>query len=147
MAGTIFVVGRDVQAVLVAPNGVRIDLTNLTDFDVKPKYKRAECEPLNVPPAVRMLPSGHEGTFNIDRRNPANDLLFTAIEQAWWAVGSADNGTGSTGLLTVFITEVGGGTTTEQYSGLSVWLENKGTIKQDSPIKQTIGFFASQKVA
>jgi hypothetical protein len=145
--GTIFSVGRDVQAVLIAPNGTRIDLTNLTDFDIKPQYKMAVSDALNRPPAHRALPSGHTGTFNIDRRDGTNDLLFVLIEQAWWAFGSADNGTGSTGSLLVQITEIGGGVTTQQYLGVSLWLENAGSIKQDSPIKQTIGMFASQRVS
>lgn len=144
---TQFSVGRDVQAVLIAPNGVRIDLTNLTDFDVKPQYKTARCEPLNRPPVERSLPAGHNFTFNIDRRDATNDQLFTAIEAGWWASGSADLGTGSAGSLFVYITETNQSTTVEQYAGVSVKLTNKGSIKQDGTIKQTIEGFASQKVA
>ena len=145
--GTVFVVGRDVQAVLVGPGNVgRFDLTNLTSFDVKPQYKVATCEPLNSPPAERALPSGHRITFNIDRRDGTNDRLFLAIETGWWARGSADGGTGSNGMLTVFINEVNGGQTREQYSGISVRMSNKGDVRQDSPLKQTIEVFASRRV-
>lgn len=146
MAGTIFTVGRDCQGVLVAPNGAQIDLTNGTTIEITPEYKTARCDPLNVPPAERFLPAGHRLMFTIDRRNATNDQIFTAIETAWWSVGSADNGTGSTGAFTLYTNEVGGGQTVEQYQGLALKMSKKGSISQDSPIKQTIEGYASQKV-
>jgi len=145
--GVTFNVGRDVQAVLYAPNGVRIDLTNLTDFDVKPQYKEARSDALNQPPAVRFLPAGFMFTFNIDRRDATNDNAFLLIEQAWWAIGSQDPGTGSTGSMTVLINETNGGQTIQQYSGVALKMPNLGSIKQDSPIKQTIEGFASRRLS
>ena len=126
--GTNFNVGRDVVAVLIAPNGTVFDFGTVTDFDVKPQYKEASSDPLNAPPVKRFLPAGHTGTFNIDRRNALNDAAFTAIETGWWASGSADLGTGATGSLTITITETSGAQTIEQYIGVSVKLTNKGTI-------------------
>jgi hypothetical protein len=146
MTATVFTVGRDCQGVLIAPNGNRMDLTNETTIEITPEYKTARCDPLNSPPAERFLPAGHRIMITLDRRNSQNDVIFTSIEQNWWAIGSADNGTGSQGMFTLFTTEVGGGLTVEQYSGLAMKLGKKGTITQDSPIKQTIECFASQKV-
>ena len=145
--GVTFSVGRDVQAVLIAQNGVRIDLTNLIDFDIKPQYKTAQSDPLNQPPAMRYLPAGHTFTFNIDRRDGTNDAAFLLIEQAWWAIGSQDPSTGSTGSMTIIINETSGGQTIQQYTGVSLMLSNMGSIKQDSPIKQTITGFASRRIS
>jgi hypothetical protein len=141
--GTNFNVGKDVQLVLIAPNGQRVDLTNITDFDAKPQYKTARSDLLNNPPIERYLPAGHMISFSIDRRDGTNDRLFSQIEQNWWANGSADLGTSNQGQAFAYITETNGTQTTWQFTGVALKLTNRGDVKTDSPIKQKIEGFAS----
>lgn len=133
-----FSVGRDVQAVAIAPNGTRLDLAGLTDFSYQPQYKRPRSEPLNGPPIERYLPYGHVLKFNIDRTNSNNERLISQIEQGWWAVGSADPGTWAAGTIYVFIQETDGSQTTIQFSGVSLGMTQGGEYRTDNPVKQTI---------
>ena len=137
-----FTVGRDAQAVFIAPNGTRLDFSLLTEFSWKPEYKTARSDPLNDAPLERFLPAGHRLMFNVDRNGPANDALISQIEQGWWAVGSADSGTSNNGTIYVYITELDGSATTYQGSGVSIKMTNGGDFKTDSPIKQSYEGFA-----
>ena len=139
-----FTVGRDAQAVFVAPNGTRIDLSGLTDFSWTPEYTTAKAMPLNGPPIERFLPSGHRISFTIDRNGNANEALISSIENLWWAVGSADSGTSNTGTIFVYIQESDGSQTTWQFSGVSLKVTKGGDFKTDSPIKQTVEGFAQR---
>jgi hypothetical protein len=49
MANGNFTVGRDCQAVLIAPNGTRLDLSEVTDFRHTARYKTATSSPLSSP--------------------------------------------------------------------------------------------------
>jgi hypothetical protein len=133
MSGTQnFSVGRDVQAVLIAPNGTRIDLTQLTDFDHTAEYKTATSSSLTAPKQERYLPDGHKLKFD------ANEALFASIEAGWWAAGSADPGTSPAGSAFVYITETDGSQSTYQFRGLSLKFTGIGNVKSESAIKQTI---------
>ena len=146
MALGTFTLGRDGQGSLIAPNGSRIDLSGLTDFDWTPEYKTARSEPLSGPPIERFPPSGHRIRFNLDRNGPANDAVFAAIEQGWWTVGSADPGTSANGSAFFFINETDGSQTTYQFTGVALKLTKGGEYKSDSPVKQTIEGFAQRKM-
>lgn len=137
-----FTVGRDAQAVFIAPNGTRLDLSLMTEFSWKPEYKTARCDPLTEPPMERFLPAGHRITFNVDRNGPANDVLISQIEQGWWSQGSADSGTSTNGTIFVYVNELDGSQTTYQGSGVSIKCTNGGDYKTDSPIKQSYEGFA-----
>lgn len=146
MAVGTFSVGRDVQAVLIGPNGARFDFTNLTGFDWTPQYKDVRSEPLNGPPIERNLPTGHRLKFMIDRNGPTNDVIFTNIEALWWAVGSSDPGTSANGSAFVYINESDGSQTIMIFGGLSVKLTEGGNFTVDNPVKQTIEAHAQRKL-
>jgi hypothetical protein len=139
-----FSVGRDVQAVVTAPNGTRVDLTGLTDFSYQPQYKKVRSEPLNGPPIERYLPDGHTLKFNIDRTNSNNEALISQIEQGWRTYGSVDPGTWAAGTVYIYITETDGSQTTLQFSGVSLGMTQGGDYKTEAPIKQTIEGFAQR---
>lgn len=143
MLGT-YTVGRDCQAVFVSPNGTRLDLSGLTDFEWTPEYKTARADPLNGPPIERKLPAGHRLRFTLDRNGSANESLISQIEQGWWSVGSADQGTASTGTIFVYITEGDGSQTTWQFSGVAVAMTKGGDFKTDAPVKQTFEGYAQR---
>jgi hypothetical protein len=128
-------------------NGFSIQFNNLTDWDVKPEFKTARCDPMNSPPGEKMLPSGHRGTFSVDRQDGTNDANFTAIENGYWLLGSSFPGLGNGGTFTKTTTEVSGAQTVEQYIGVCCWLSDSGSYKQDSPVKQKISMYAAQKVS
>lgn len=138
MALGTFTVGRDAQAVFVAPNGTRVDLTGLTDFTWTPVYQRPRTQPLNGPPIERYLPNGHTLRFAIDRTGAANDALIASIEAGWWAVGSADQGTSLNGSAFIYLTETDGSITTYQFSGVSMGMTAGGDFRTDQAVKQTI---------
>jgi hypothetical protein len=146
MALGTFTVGRDAQAVFIAPNGVRFDLSGVTDFDWTPEYKTARSDLLNGPPIERFLPAGHRLRFTVDRNGPANDTLVTAIEAGWWAVGSADPGTSANGTAFFFINEVDGSQTTWSFAGMTIKVTQGGDFKTDQPIKQTFEGYAQRKL-
>ena len=87
-----FGVGRDVTAVVIAPNGTRIDLTGQIEIQWRGLYETVTHEPINSPTRRRYLPMGHEFTLTLERRGPANESLFSLIEQGYWA-GGYPNGT------------------------------------------------------
>lgn len=141
-----FTVGRDGQAVFIASNGIRMDLSGVTDFDWRPEYKTARSDVLQGPPIERFLPAGHRLTFSVDRNGPFNDNLMLAIEAGWWAIGSADPGTSGNGVAFFFINEVDGSQTTWSFSGLTIKVTQGGDFKTDQPIKQTFEAYAQRKL-
>jgi hypothetical protein len=146
MALGTFTVDRDCQAVFIAPNGTRLDLAGLTDFNWTPEYKQARSDPLNAPPIERFLPAGHRLKFTIDRNGGANDALFSQIELGWWTIGSSDAGTSDSGTVFIYIQETTGAQSTYQYSGVGLKLSSGGDFKTDAPVKQTIEGFAQRFV-
>lgn len=132
-----FTVGRDAQAVFIAPNGARLDFSGLTEFKWTPKYKTVSVAPLNSPPIVRELPDGHSLSFTLDRNGNANDRLVSQIEQGWWSVGSVDQGTSANGSIFVYINEADNSQTTYQFSGASLKMTSGGDFKTDTAIKQS----------
>lgn len=133
-----FTVGRDIQAVLIAPNGTRVDLSKMTDFNHTPEYKTAVSSPMTSPKMERYLPDGHKLKFSIDRRDSSNEALFSGIEAGWWSVGSADPGTSPNGSLFVYINEVDGSQTTHQFRGVALKFGGIGDAKSEAAIKQTV---------
>lgn len=132
-----FVVGRDVSAVFVAPNGTRLDFSGITEMKWTPKYTTVTVKPLNGPPIVRELPDGHSLSFTVERNGNANERLISQIEQGWWSVGSVDAGTSTNGSAYFFINEADGSQTTLQFSGVAMKMTSGGDFKTDSSIKQT----------
>ena len=133
-----FTVGRDLQAVLYNPAGARLDLSKMTDFNHTPDYKTATSSPLNSPTMERYLPNGHKLKFSIDRRDGSNEREFAGVDARWWAFGSSDPGTATTGALYVYINEIDGSQTVHQFRGLSLKFGGIGDAKSEAAIKQTI---------
>ncbi|HTQ71011.1 MAG TPA: hypothetical protein VMH92_05905 [Acidocella sp.] len=140
-----FTVGNDCSAVLVDPYGNNITLPLLTQIDTTPEYSTAKAQPIGKPPIERYLPAGHKLKFSFDRADGNVDKLFSQIEAGWWAAGTSDGGTNSTGGVYIYVTETGGGQTTYQYGAVSFQLTNSGSISPDNPVKQEISAFAQTR--
>jgi len=138
MAVDNFTVGRDGQAVLIAPNGTRFDLSKITNFQHTSEYQTVTSRPLNTPKQERYLPDGHRLKFDLDRRDATNEAVFKAIEQGWWTIGTADPGTSPSGTCYIYINEIDGSQTTHQFSGVTLKFGGIGDWKTESAVKQTI---------
>lgn len=139
-----FSVGRDVTAIVIAPNGTRLDLTGLTEVRWVIRQKKVRSEPLNAPPIERYLPDGHELTFELDRANSNNEQFCSQVEQGWWTLGSADPGTWAGGTVYIYVTETDGSQTVKEFTGASLALVQGGDARVENPIKQRIEGFAQR---
>ncbi len=148
MTATTFNVGRDVSVVCISSTGTRLDLGGMIDFSVKSKYNHVPHERINSVPVMRALLAGHDFTMQIERENPNNDVLFTQIEQSYWA-GGYPNGTVSGGTIYVYVTEIDGTQSTYEGTNVCLWMEDRLNSSAKAAIKQTISGFCStfQKVS
>lgn len=137
-----FQVGRDVQVVLVASDGTRLDLSGQIEVNWRGLYNTVTHEPLNSPTRRRYLPMGHEFTLTLERRGGANEVLFAAIEQGYWA-GGYPNGTQDGGTIYVYVNELDG--SVSSYMGTNVALQMTDHMRADqkSALRQTVDGFAS----
>lgn len=139
MANT-YTLGRNCQLVLLW-NGQRIDLRDVTGFSAVQEVKHQRADPLNSIPVEFTTPSGWRGQFQIDRGNSAVDDLIAAIEAAFWASGQI-----GTGTIYQYVTEPDLSQSTYEFTGVSLVLTSAGNFQADVIVKQTVGFFASQRV-
>jgi len=139
---TTFGVGRDISVVVISPIGVRLDLTGQIEINWRARYERVTHEPINSPTRERFLPNGHDWSMSLERRGPANEALFSAIEAGYWA-GGYPNGTQDGGSIYVYVSEVNGSTTIYQGTNVSMSMPDRLTASQKTAIKQTIEGFAS----
>lgn len=85
-------------------------------------------------------PAGWRGQFQVDRGSSALDDLISAIEAAFWNLGVIGSGT-----IYQYITESDGSTSTYEFIGVSLTLTSAGHYQAENIVKQTIGFYASQR--
>ena len=143
MSGTAnapYTIGRNCQ-VVVLWQGTRVDLPNVTEFKSAAEYKRQRVDPLNSLPTEFSTPSGHRGSIMVDRQDDTVDSLFAAIEAAFWNAGTIGQGT-----IYAYLTNTDATVSTFEYTGVALELGDAGTYQQEAVVRQTINFFASQKV-
>ncbi len=141
-----FGVGRDISVVLISAQGIRLDLTGQIEINHRPLYHTVTHEPLNTPTRRRYLPTGHEFTLTLERRGPANEQLFSDIEQGYWA-GGYPNGTQDGGTIYVYEYEVNGSVTIWMGTNVSLGMNERMRASQRTAITQAIEGFASTWVA
>jgi hypothetical protein len=139
MANT-YTIGRNCQVVLFW-SGTQVDLQDVTGFAAIQEVKHQRADPLNSMPVEFTTPSGWRGQFEVDRGNSAVDDLVAAIEAAFWSGGTIGSGT-----IYQYITEPDSSQSTYEFTGVSLVLSNAGNYQSDNIVRQTIGFFASQRV-
>lgn len=139
MANT-YTIGRNCQVVLLW-SGTRVDLEDVTGFTAAQEVKHQRADPLNSTPIEFTTPSGWRGQFQVDRGSSVVDDLVASIESAFWSAGTIGSGT-----IYQYVTETDGSLSTYEFIGVSLVLSNAGNYQADNIVKQTIGFFASQRV-
>ena len=135
-----YTIGRNCSVILLW-NGVRVDLRDVTGFSANQEVKHQRADPLNSTPVEFTTPSGWRGQFQVDRGNSAVDDLIASIESSFWTSGLIGSGT-----IYQYVTEPDGSLSTYEFVGVSLILSSAGNFQADSIVKQSIGFFASQRV-
>ena len=139
MANT-YTIGRNCQVILLW-NGTRVDLRDVTGFSASQEVKHQRADPLNSTPVEFTTPSGWRGQFQVDRGSSAVDDLVATIESSFWSFGTIGSGT-----IYQYVTEPSGSLSTYEFVGVSLILTSAGSYQADNIVKQTISFFASQRV-
>jgi hypothetical protein len=132
-------IGRDCQVVLLW-NGSRLDLRDVTGFQANQQVRQQRSDPLNSVPIEFNTPAGWRGQFQVDRGSSALDDLVSAIEAAFWNAGVIGSGT-----IYQYVAEANGSTSTYEFVGVSLNLTSSGHYQAENIVKQTVGFFASQR--
>ncbi len=139
MSGNTFSVGRDCQLVVIGPAG-RVDLTHVTGFEARQTTQQIKVNRLDGVNMAAHLPSGWEGSFDIERGSSAADDFIAAAESGWYNSGSLPTGT-----LYQYVAENDGSTSTYQFDGVVFKLSSSGAWKGDASVKQKLDFMASQR--
>lgn len=138
-----FSIGKNCIVVIQHPlaSGGRLDLSIVTDFDAKPNYKEIVVDGLDGVNRIKFLPQHWNISFSLDRANAAADDFGAALENAYFNSGNVPSGT-----VYQYITEPDGSTSTYQYEQVAFKIEDAGTWKGDSAVKQKLmGMCARRK--
>lgn len=137
-----FSIGRQCQIVIRHPLAVggRLDLTIVTDFDAKPKHKDIKVDGLDGLNRAKVLPEGWDVSIGLDRANSAAEDFCGAMENAYY-----DSGNVPTGTVYQYITETDGSLTTYVFEGVALKLDDAGSWKSDSAVKQKMMGHATRR--
>jgi hypothetical protein len=135
-----FSVGKDVSLSLTNPSGT-FPTVGVTSFTAKPMFTDLKSKRLDGLTYFGEIPDGWTGTFKFDRLNPAIDNFFATLEAAYYAGQNNPSGT-----IQEVIAEADGSTTTWQYNGVVLKLDDAGDWKGDARVEQTITFNATTKI-
>ncbi len=135
-----YTIGRNCRVVLLW-QGARIDMPDVTGFQANQEVKTQRADPLNSTPVEFTTPSGWRGRFMVDRASPNLDNLIASIETSFWTAGVIGSGT-----IYQYVTETNGSLSTYEFIGVSLTLTDAGNFQQEAIVRQTLGFFASQRI-
>ncbi len=134
-----FTLGRDVQLVVIGPQG-RVDLANVTAFDSRQMTQPIRIDRLDGTQLAAELPKGWEGSFELERGSSAVDDFIAAAEKAYFTTGQLPAST-----LYQYVSEANGSTSTFQYDGAVFKLAAAGAWRGDAAVKQKLDFFATRR--
>lgn len=135
-------VGRDVSIRMIAPDGTKVDVSNLLMTELpKPQYDTLDLTRNDGKFLHADLPTkGWMGAFELYRSGNEIMAMFSKIDKNWRTKGQFNFGT-----LYVYTTEADGSQTTDRYNGVSFKLDDAGKAQGDKEITMKIGFHASTK--
>lgn len=134
-----FTIGRDVSLTFNLPQGP-VTFSNLTGFTRRQISTRIESKGLDGVDRYGEIPSGWEGSIEIDRANANMDRAFAALENLYY---SGQNVPGST--ISETITEVDGTITAFRYDDIAFKFTNAGDARGDAKVVQTSDWVASRR--
>ena len=137
-----FSTGRQCRIVILHPlaREGRLDLSIVTEFDAKPKFKDIKVDGLDGVNRAKFQPEGWDVTISLDRANAVADDFCGSLEAA-----SYDSGNVVSAVLYQYITETDGSLTTYQFEGLALKMEDAGSWKADSAVKQKMMGHATRR--
>jgi hypothetical protein len=134
-----FTIGRDVSIKINMPQGP-VKFSNITKFTKQQISTGIESKGLDGTDRFGEIPSGWQGTIEVDRANGNLDRAFAYLEGLYY---SGKNVPGST--ITEVITEVDGSTTTFRFTGVSFKFDNAGDAAGDQKVTQTFSWKGSRR--
>lgn len=137
----VFNLGKDITLVINTPQGILSLPVTTTTFEARPQYNKIRKIGIDGVNRGANVPTGWEGTIELDRNNSQVDLFFNAAEAGYYA---GQNSYTATIAETVY--ELNGSTTNMQYTGVVLSFEEAGKFQGDKEVNQSIGFFASRRI-
>ena len=136
-----FSVGKDVTLDFVSPlTGGLVQFSNITEFSSNQMSTERNSHGIDGENRFLDIPSGWEGTFNMDRNSEVFDLYISAYEAAYYA-GQALTAS----RIVETITEADGTISQFVYTGVSVKFPNVGKWRGDDKVEQQMTFKASKR--
>ena len=137
MPGNQFSIGNDTFLDVIGAAGpLYFNIT--TSFEAKPIYKEIDSLSIDGINRFDALPSGHVGSFELDRADSVVDDFIASTEAAFYAGLNR-----ATLTITQTISEVNGSVSRYLYTGVSLQVTDRGTWKGNEKIAVKIAFKAS----
>lgn len=134
-----FTIGRDVSITINMPQGP-VKFSNLTGFTRTQISTSIESKGLDGVDRFGEIPSGWQGTIEIDRANHNLDLAFAFLENLYYSGANVPSST-----ISETTTEPNGKTTQFRYTGVAFKFDNAGDAKGDAKVTQTFSWKASRR--
>ena len=135
-----FTIGRDVSIAVNLPNGP-VTFSNVTDFHAKQMSTGIESKGIDGINRFGEIPSGWDGTIEIDRADANMDIAFNYLEGLYY---QGQNVPAS--QITETIVEPSGGLTSWRYIGVAFKFDDHGNFKGDSKVTQKLSWKCSQRI-
>lgn len=134
-----FNIGRDVSLVINMPQGP-VEFSNITGFTRKQISTSLESKRLEGDDEFAEIPSGWEGTIEIDRANGNVDRAMAYLENLYYAGQAVPYST-----ISEITTERDGSLTQFRYTRVVFKFDNAGDAKGDAKITQTLSWKGSRR--
>lgn len=129
----IFNIGKDVAIDVVLKSGRHLRISNVTDFDAKPKTKKINSLGIDGVNRSGVIPEGYSLTITLDRANREVDDWWADYEEAYYGGDVVQNV-----LITQTIKEGDGSISQWRFEGVALNLDDLGNWKSDSYVKQKL---------
>lgn len=134
-----FTIGRDIAINITMPQGP-VRFSNVTGFTKKQNSTAIDSKGLDGTDRFGEIPSGWEGTIEIDRANSNLDRAFAYLEGLYYAGQNVPSSS-----ISETITEADGSVTQFRYTGVAFKFDNAGDAKGDTKVTQTFSWKASRR--
>lgn len=134
-----FTIGRDVSITINMPQGL-VRFSNITGFTRQQISTGIESKGLDGTDRFGEIPSGWQGTIEVDRANSNLDQAFAFLEGLYYSGANVPAST-----ISETTTEKNGATTQFRYTGVAFKFDNPGDAKGDQKVTQTFSWKASRR--
>ena len=137
-----FNIGKEASVVIVHPDFGPITFGLLTSFSAKPMNTRLTSTPItNGGKSIhRVVPTGWEGSFEIDRSDGVVDAIFQLLEDNYYG-GKSETYV----LIAEVITNPDGSIDEYRFKNCVLVPSEHGTFKADEKVTQRFDFIATNR--